>query len=83
MNFLVWIIFGALAGWIASIVMGKNNQMGALANIVVGIIGAWLGGWIMGLFGYQGVTGFNLPSILIAIGGAVVLLFIVGLVRRR
>lgn len=83
MNFLVWIIFGALAGWIASIVMGKNNQMGALANIIVGIIGAWLGGWIMGLFGYQGVTGFNLPSILIAIGGAVVLLFIVGLVRRR
>ena len=83
MNFLVWIIFGALAGWIASIVMGKNKQMGALANIIVGIIGAWLGGWIMGLFGYQGVTGFNLPSILIAIGGAVVLLFIVGLVRRR
>ena len=83
MNFLVWIIFGALAGWIASIVMGKNKQMGALANIIVGIIGAWLGGWIMGLFGYQGVTGFNLPSILIAIGGAIVLLFIVGLVRRR
>lgn len=83
MNFLVWIIFGALAGWIASMIMGKNQQMGALANIVVGIIGAWLGGWIMGLFGYQGVTGFNLPSILIAIGGAVVLLFIVGLVLRR
>jgi uncharacterized membrane protein YeaQ/YmgE (transglycosylase-associated protein family) len=83
MNWLVWIIFGALAGWIASMIMGANKQMGALANIVVGIIGAFLGGWIMSLFGAQGVTGFNLPSILIAIGGAVVLLFLVGLVRRR
>ena len=83
MNWLVWIIFGALAGWIASIVLGKNKQMGAIANIVVGIVGAWLGSWLMGLVGYQGVTGFDLPSILIAIGGAVVLLFIVGLIRRR
>jgi len=82
MNFLVWIIFGAIAGWIASIVMGKNRQMGAIANIIVGIIGAFLGGYIMQLFGAQGVTGFNLPSLLVAIVGAVVLLFIVGLVRR-
>ena len=82
MNFLVWIIFGAIAGWIASIVMGKNKQMGALANIIVGIIGAFLGGWIMSLFGAQGVTGFNLPSLVVAIVGAVVLLFLVGLVRR-
>jgi uncharacterized membrane protein YeaQ/YmgE (transglycosylase-associated protein family) len=83
MNWLVWIIFGALAGWIASIVMGKNKQMGAIANIVVGIVGAFIGGWIMSFFGAQGVTGFNLPSLLVAIGGAVVLLFVVGLVMRR
>lgn len=83
MNFLVWIIFGALAGWIASIVMGRNKQMGAIANIVVGILGAFLGSWIMQqFFGAPGVTGFDLPSILTAIVGAVVLLFIVGLVRR-
>lgn len=82
MNWLVWIIFGALAGWIASMIMGANKQMGALANIVVGIVGAILGGWIMSFFGVQGVTGFNLPSILVAILGAVVLLFIVGLFRR-
>jgi len=82
MNFLVWIIFGALAGWIASMVMGKNTQMGAIAFIVVGIIGAFVGSWLMGLFGSQGVTGFNLQSILVAIVGAVVLLFLVGLVRR-
>ena len=83
MNIILWIIFGAIAGWIASIVMGKNRQMGAIANIVVGIIGAFLGGWIMSLFGVQGVTGFNLTSLLVAILGAVVLLFLVGLVRRR
>lgn len=83
MNFLVWIIFGALAGWIASMVMGKNSQMGALANIIVGIIGAFLGSWIMQqFFGGRGVTGFDIPSILTAIVGAVVLLFIVGLFRR-
>ena len=82
MNFLVWIIFGALAGWIASMIMGKNKQMGAIANIVVGIVGALLGGWLMSLFGAQGVTGFNLTSLIVAIVGAVVLLFVVGLVRR-
>jgi uncharacterized membrane protein YeaQ/YmgE (transglycosylase-associated protein family) len=83
MNFLAWIIFGALAGWIASMIMGKNRQMGALANIIVGIIGAFLGGWLMSsVFGAQGVTGFNFPSLLVAIVGAVVLLFIVGLFRR-
>ena len=82
MNFLVWIIFGALAGWIASMIMGRNRQMGAIANIVVGIIGAFLGSWLFNQFGAQGVTGFNLQSIVVAIVGAVVLLFIVGMVRR-
>jgi len=83
MNFLVWIIFGALAGWIASIIMKKNKQMGAIANIVVGIIGAFLGGFIMDFFGAEGVTGFNFTSLLVAIVGAVVLLFVVGLFSRR
>jgi uncharacterized membrane protein YeaQ/YmgE (transglycosylase-associated protein family) len=82
MNIILWIIFGAIAGWIASMVMGTNAQMGALANIVVGIVGAIIGGLIMNAFGTQGVTGFNLPSMLVAIVGAVVLLFLVGLVRR-
>ncbi|WKZ38880.1 MAG: GlsB/YeaQ/YmgE family stress response membrane protein [Anaerolineales bacterium] len=82
MNWLIWIVFGALAGWLASIVMGKNKQMGALANIVVGIIGAFIGGYVMQFFGAQGVTGFNLPSLLVAILGAVILLFVVGLFRR-
>jgi len=83
MNFLVWIIFGALAGWIASIIMGKNAKMGAIANIVVGIVGAFIGGYVMDLFGAGGVTGFNFTSLLVAIMGAVVLLFVVGLFTRR
>jgi uncharacterized membrane protein YeaQ/YmgE (transglycosylase-associated protein family) len=82
MNIILWIIFGALAGWIASMIMGANAQMGALANIVVGIVGALIGGFIMNAFGAQGVTGFNLTSLIVAVIGAVVLLFLVGLVRR-
>ncbi len=81
-NLIFWILLGALAGWIASMIMGRNAQMGALANIVVGIIGALIGGFIMNSLGGPGVTGFNLYSILVAIGGAVVLLLIVGLFRR-
>jgi len=83
MNIFVWIIFGALAGWIASIITGRNKQMGAIANIVVGVIGAFLGGYIMSYFGVEGVTGFNLTSFLVAVGGAVVLLFIVGIFFHR
>jgi uncharacterized membrane protein YeaQ/YmgE (transglycosylase-associated protein family) len=83
MNWIVWIIFGALAGWIASIIMKKNRKMGAIANIVVGIAGAFIGGYIMDFFGAQGVTGFNIYSLLVAILGAVVLLWILGLFSRR
>ena len=83
MNIILWIIFGALAGWIASMIMGTNAQMGALGNIIVGIVGAVIGGFLMSnVFGAQGVTGFNLTSLIVAILGAVVLLFVVGLVRR-
>jgi uncharacterized membrane protein YeaQ/YmgE (transglycosylase-associated protein family) len=83
MNIFLWIIFGALAGWIASIITGKNKRMGAIANIVVGVIGAFIGGYIMDFFGAEGVTGFNLPSLIVAIVGAVVLLWFVGLFIRR
>jgi uncharacterized membrane protein YeaQ/YmgE (transglycosylase-associated protein family) len=82
MNILLWIVFGALAGWVASMIMGKNAKMGAIANIVVGIIGAFLGAWIFSFFGGPGITGFNLTSFFVAVVGAVVLIFVVGLVRR-
>lgn len=76
MDFLLFIVLGALAGWIASMIMGTNARQGWLMNIIVGIVGAMLGGFIMTLFGAPGVSGFDLYSILVAIGGAVVLLFL-------
>lgn len=82
-SIIIWILFGAFAGWIASIIMGRNKQMGAIANIVVGVLGAFIGGWIMQFFGAQGVTGVNIQSLLVAILGAVVLLFLVGLIAPR
>jgi uncharacterized membrane protein YeaQ/YmgE (transglycosylase-associated protein family) len=82
-NIILWIIFGALAGWIASLIMGTNRQQGCLMDIVVGVVGAFLGGLVFSLFGGQGVTGFNIYSLLVAVLGAVILLWIVGLVRRR
>jgi uncharacterized membrane protein YeaQ/YmgE (transglycosylase-associated protein family) len=81
LSIVLWIVLGGLAGWIASIIMGRNAQMGILANIIVGIIGAFLGGLLMNLIGTSGVTGFNIWSLLVAILGAVILLFIVGMVR--
>lgn len=81
-NIIVWILFGALAGWIASLIMKRDAQMGAIANIIVGIIGAFIGGFLMNAFGAAGVTGFNIYSLLVAILGAVVLLFVVGAVQR-
>lgn len=82
MGIILWIVFGALAGWLASIIMKTDAQQGALMNIVVGIIGALVGGFIMNLLGQSGVSGFNIYSLLVAIGGAIVLLAIVRAVRR-
>lgn len=81
MSIILWIIFGALVGWIASIIMGTDAEQGALMNIIVGIIGALLGGWVMSLFGESGVTGFNFYSVLVSILGAIILIGIVRAVR--
>ena len=83
MGILSWIIVGALAGWIASLIMGTNNQQGCLLDIVVGIVGAFIGGFVMNLLGFGTFTGFNLWSIIVAIIGAVILLAIIKAVRGR
>lgn len=75
MNLILWIILGAVAGWLASIVAKTNDSQGTLGDIVLGIIGAVVGGWIMNFVGQPGVTGFNLYSLLVAAGGAALLLF--------
>jgi uncharacterized membrane protein YeaQ/YmgE (transglycosylase-associated protein family) len=83
MDLIVYLVFGALAGWIASKVMGTDAQQGAIMNIVVGIVGAFLGGLIMNAFGQPGVSGFNLYSVLVAILGSVVLLWLYRALRYR
>lgn len=83
MGFLGWIALGALAGWIASMIMKRNSRMGAFANIFVGIIGAFIGGFLVNLFGGEGITGFNFWSLLVAVVGSIVLLWIVNLFTKN
>lgn len=84
MGLLVWLIVGGLAGWVASMVMKTDKDMGLLANIVVGIIGAFIGGWAISLFGGGAdvMSGFNLGSFLTALLGAVILLALLKMIRR-
>ena len=82
MGIILWIVFGGLVGWIASLIMKTNAQQGIFLNIVVGIVGAVIGGWLMSFFGESGVGGFNLYSFLVALLGAIILIGIVKLLRR-
>jgi uncharacterized membrane protein YeaQ/YmgE (transglycosylase-associated protein family) len=79
---LVWVIVGAIAGWLASMVMGTNGSQVLFGDIVVGIVGGVLGGFLLGAFGVGGaVTGINIASVVVAFVGAVVLLLILRAVR--
>ena len=82
MDIIIWIIVGALAGWIASMIMKTDAQMGALANIIAGILGAFVGGWVINLFGTPPPAGeLSIPSILTAILGACILIGLLKVVR--
>ncbi len=81
LNFIIWIIFGALAGWIASIITGKNRKMNGVANVVIGIFGAFIGAGIMNTWGIPVPEGFTLTGFLIAVGGAVLLIIATSLIR--
>jgi len=76
MGFLTWIVLGLVAGWLASVFMKTDSSQGAMKDILMGVLGAVVGGWIMGYFGQAGVTGFNLYSVAVAAGGAVVLIWL-------
>src|SRR5258706_4110109 len=83
MGWLAWLIVGALSGWLASIVMKTNAEQGLLLDIVVGIVGAFIGGILFSLIGAPGVTGLNILSVFVAFVGAVVLLGLLRLVTCR
>ncbi|MBV8830826.1 MAG: GlsB/YeaQ/YmgE family stress response membrane protein [Acidobacteriaceae bacterium] len=83
MSFLAWIILGLIAGFIGSKIVNKRGE-GILLDIILGIVGAVVGGWLFSLFGAQGVSGLNLYSIIVAIIGAIVVLVVYhALFRRR
>lgn len=76
MEIVLWIVFGGAVGWIASLIMGTDAQQGLLGNIIVGIVGAILGGFIMNAFGQSGVSGFNFYSFFVSVLGSIILLWI-------
>lgn len=85
MNFIIWIVVGGILGWLASLVMRTDASQGLLLNIIVGIIGALLGGWLLApLFGTGTINqnDFSISSLLVSFLGAVILLAIVNLLRR-
>ncbi|HWA01901.1 MAG TPA: GlsB/YeaQ/YmgE family stress response membrane protein [Rhizomicrobium sp.] len=81
MSILAWIVLGIIAGFIASKLVNKTGS-GLFMDMVLGIVGAVVGGWLFNQFGHIGVTGFNLYSMVVAVIGAVVVLLAVHAVRR-
>ncbi len=83
MGIIGWIVLGAIAGWIASMIVNRSGE-GLLRDIILGIVGGVIGGWIFTAAGSSGVTGFNVWSLFVAVIGAVVVLVIYhAIVRRR
>lgn len=85
MNIVVWLVIGGLIGWIASVVMRTDGQQGILLNVIVGVVGAVLGGWLLSpLVGVSTInqSNFSVPGLLVSLVGAVILLAVVNLVRR-
>jgi uncharacterized membrane protein YeaQ/YmgE (transglycosylase-associated protein family) len=85
MNLIIWLVIGGVLGWVASVVMRTDNQQGIILNVIVGIVGAMLGGWILSpLFGTGTInqSDFSIPALLVSLLGAVILLAIVNGFRR-
>jgi uncharacterized membrane protein YeaQ/YmgE (transglycosylase-associated protein family) len=82
-NLLLWVLFGAAVGWVASMLMRSEGDHGFLGDTIIGIVGAVIGGFVSQLFGTGGVTGFDLRSFVIALLGALVLISVMRLGRRN
>lgn len=84
MGIFAWLLFGALVGWLASIIMGKNRRMGLIANIIVGIVGSVIGGWLGDVLNIANVQAdFTFRGIAMAVLGAVLLLFVLNLFSKK
>ncbi|MBH1960025.1 MAG: GlsB/YeaQ/YmgE family stress response membrane protein [Flavobacteriia bacterium] len=83
MGILTWIIFGLIAGAIAKFIMPGNQGMGWLMTIILGIVGAFVGGWIGSMLGWGTVNEFDIKSMLLAVVGALAVLWIYGMATRR
>jgi uncharacterized membrane protein YeaQ/YmgE (transglycosylase-associated protein family) len=86
MNFIIWLVVGGLIGWVASLIMKTDAQQGVFLNIVVGIVGALLGGWLISPLVGEGTVNqgdFSLGGLLVSLVGAIILLFLVNLIRKR
>jgi uncharacterized membrane protein YeaQ/YmgE (transglycosylase-associated protein family) len=86
MNLIIWLVVGGVIGWIASIIMKTDGQQGIILNVVVGIVGAFIGGWLLSPMVGAGTLNqgdFSVPGLFVSLVGAVILLFIVNLIRRR
>ncbi len=81
MGILAWIVLGGIAGWIGSIIMKTDASQGIFLNIAVGVVGAFLGGLTFNLLGGEGVTGFNLYSLLVAVLGSIIFIWIIKVLR--
>jgi len=81
MSIIAWIVMGLIAGFIASKIINKSGE-GLILDIVLGIVGAVVGGWLFTFLGAQGVTGFNLYSLFVAVVGAIVVLVVYHLIKK-
>ena len=82
MSIIGWIVFGLIAGFIASKIVNKQGE-GFIVDLILGVVGAMVGGWLFERFGYEGVSGFNVYSMVVAIIGAVIVLFIYHAITGR
>lgn len=82
MNIILFLVFGAVVGWLTSLIVKTNSTQGTLGDIVLGILGALVGGLIMDFFGQPGITGFNLYSMIVGILGAVIFVLVGKSLRR-
>ena len=83
MSIIAWLVLGLLAGWIGSMIVNRGRGEGLLLDIVLGVVGAFVGGFLFNMFGAAGVSGLNLYSMLVAVIGAVVVLFLYHALVRR